>query len=66
MEALEESLFLERIPSKWEKYAYPSLLPLSAWFTDLLRRLQELESWVAEFQVSFCVKTLKIKSLKTL
>lgn len=63
MEALEECLFLERVPPKWEKYAYPSLLPLSAWVTDLQRRLQELESWVAEFQVSNHTKTLKIKSL---
>lgn len=63
MEALEECLFLERVPSIWEKYAYPSLLPLSPWFTDLLRRLQELESWAVEFQVNCPTKTLKTKLL---
>lgn len=52
MEALEECLFMDKVPPSWEKRAYPSMLPLASWYTDLLRRLRELESWVSEFQVS--------------
>lgn len=52
MEALEECLFLDRVPPNWEKRAYPSLLTLVSWYADLLKRLRELESWVSEFQVS--------------
>uniref|UniRef100_A0A2H8TNS3 Dynein beta chain, ciliary n=1 Tax=Melanaphis sacchari TaxID=742174 RepID=A0A2H8TNS3_9HEMI len=51
MEALEECLFMDKVPPRWEKLAYPSLLALAAWHTDLLKRLRELESWVSEFQL---------------
>jgi len=51
MEALEECLFMDKVPPSWEKLAYPSLLSLAGWHADLLRRLRELESWVSEFQV---------------
>ncbi|XP_050529246.1 dynein beta chain, ciliary-like [Daktulosphaira vitifoliae] len=51
MEALEECLFMDKVPPSWEKRAYPSLLSLSAWYADLLIRLRELESWVSEFQL---------------
>jgi len=53
MEALEECLFMDKVPPSWEKRAYPSLLSLAAWYADLLRRLHELESWVGEFQVNY-------------
>eukprot|EP00741_Cyanophora_paradoxa_P004754 tig00000828_g4612.t1 len=45
MEALSGSLFLDRVPAQWEKYAYPSLKPLGAWFADLLRRVDQLRKW---------------------
>jgi len=51
MEALEECLFMDKVPPSWEKLAYPSLLSLAGWHADLLKRLRELESWVSEFQV---------------
>ncbi|VVC32244.1 Hypothetical protein CINCED_3A002285 [Cinara cedri] len=51
METLEDCLFMDRVPSNWEKRAYPSLLSLAAWYADLLKRLRELESWVSEFQL---------------
>lgn len=52
MEKLEEYLFMDKVPLTWEKRAYPSLLPLGAWYSDLMTRLRELESWVSEFQVN--------------
>lgn len=52
MEVLEGSLFMDNVPEKWTKLAYPSLLGLGAWFSDLMIRLRELESWVGDFNVS--------------
>lgn len=52
MEALEECLFMDKVPPNWEKRAYPSLLSLAFWHADLMKRLHDLESWVSEFQVS--------------
>jgi dynein heavy chain, axonemal len=66
MEALEECLFMDKVPPSWEKRAYPSLLPLAAWHADLLRRLRELESWVSEFQVNYNLLTKNTKSLQML
>jgi dynein heavy chain len=51
MEALMNSLFLNEVPSRWEKLAYPSLQPLAGWYGDLLLRVKELENWVAEFNL---------------
>ncbi|XP_065078949.1 dynein beta chain, ciliary [Ochlerotatus camptorhynchus] len=49
MEDLENSLFLDQVPTIWGARAYPSLLGLTAWFVDLLLRLRELETWSADF-----------------
>ncbi|KAJ3090810.1 hypothetical protein HK102_002597 [Quaeritorhiza haematococci] len=51
MEKLMNSLFLNEIPARWEKLAYPSMQGLAGWYADLLLRIKELESWVAEFQL---------------
>jgi len=52
MELMEESLFMDRVPETWAKRAYPSLLPLTAWFADVQIRLKELENWSQDFIVS--------------
>jgi dynein heavy chain len=51
MESLMNSLYLNEVPARWEKYAYPSMQPLATWYADLLLRIKDLESWVAEFQL---------------
>nr|KAJ3400405.1 Dynein heavy chain 17, axonemal [Polyrhizophydium stewartii] len=51
MELLMNSLYLNEVPARWEKLAYPSLQPLGAWYGDLLLRIKELEAWVAEFNL---------------
>ncbi|XP_065827108.1 dynein beta chain, ciliary-like, partial [Oscarella lobularis] len=51
MEDLQSSLFLDVVPASWAKRAYPSLNGLTAWYVDLLLRIKELESWVADFQM---------------
>lgn len=52
MEDLENALFLDQIPMVWTNRAYPSLLGLGAWFSDLLLRIRELETWTTDFVVS--------------
>lgn len=52
MEELENSLFLDQVPSTWTQKAYPSLLGLAAWFADLLLRIRELETWSSDFMVN--------------
>lgn len=49
MEMLMNSLFMNAIPERWNRLAYPSLQPLGAWYGDLLQRIRELEQWVSEF-----------------
>lgn len=49
MEILEESLFYDHVPIKWERLAYPSLYGLQSWFADLLIRFKELDMWTSDF-----------------
>ncbi|XP_013170954.1 PREDICTED: dynein beta chain, ciliary-like [Papilio xuthus] len=51
MENLMESLFMDKVPESWTKLAYPSLLGLAAWFSDLCLRLTELENWSGDFNL---------------
>ncbi|CAK1583483.1 unnamed protein product [Parnassius mnemosyne] len=51
MENLMESLFMDHVPETWTKLAYPSLLGLAAWFSDLCLRLTELENWSGDFNL---------------
>jgi len=48
MDALAKALTLNRVPANWEKKAYPSRKPLSAWFDDLILRCEQLKEWTAE------------------
>merc|ERR1712066_521549 len=51
MEDLMNSFLLDTIPARWEKKAYPSMLGLSAWFSDLLLRIKDLETWTGDFNL---------------
>ena len=55
MEELGNSLFLDSVPSTWASKAYPSLMGLGSWYSDLLLRVKELESWTADFQLPAAV-----------
>ncbi|KAK7113097.1 dynein beta chain, ciliary-like [Littorina saxatilis] len=55
MEDLSNALFVDQVPNSWQKRAYPSLYPLGIWYADLLLRVKELESWVADFQLPAAV-----------
>ena len=45
------SLYLDQVPARWMKQAYPSMLPLTAWILDLQLRHKELDVWLVDFQV---------------
>lgn len=45
LEAVGNALFNNIVPDSWSK-AYPSLMPLSAWVTDLTQRLAFINSWI--------------------
>lgn len=51
MEVLGNALFLDMVPDTWLKRAYPSMYGLASWYTDLLLRVRELESWISDFQL---------------
>merc|ERR1711991_964048 len=45
MDALKNSLYLDRIPSTWQKRAWPSMRALTPWLLDFSMRLNQLEEW---------------------
>ncbi|XP_058477020.1 dynein heavy chain 9, axonemal isoform X3 [Solea solea] len=51
MENLHNAIFLDMVPDNWTKRAYPSMSSLALWFTDLLVRIKELESWSTDFSL---------------
>jgi dynein heavy chain len=48
MEVLSSSLFLNKPPALWVKYAYFSLKDLLNWFEDLLLRIKQLDEYSEE------------------
>lgn len=48
MEALQNSLFMGRVPETWEKLAYPSLASLSPWLANLVDRAAQLQTWTED------------------
>ncbi|XP_067860662.1 dynein axonemal heavy chain 17-like [Heptranchias perlo] len=55
MEDTSNALFFDTVPPTWENLAYPSLLGLGAWFTDLLLRIRDLEAWSTDFALPSAV-----------
>lgn len=51
MENLQNAIYLDQVPESWTKRAYPSMCGLALWFTDLLNRIRELESWTSDFSL---------------
>lgn len=40
MEDLSTALFYDTVPDTWVARAYPSMMGLAAWYTDLLLRIR--------------------------
>ncbi|XP_062322712.1 dynein axonemal heavy chain 11 isoform X2 [Osmerus eperlanus] len=45
METLQSALFYDTVPESWTRLAYPSTNTLAQWFSDVLCRCRELDSW---------------------
>jgi dynein heavy chain len=45
MEQLSKNLQGNKVNPRWAKFAYPSLKGLSAWFSDLVQRVDQLMEW---------------------
>lgn len=45
MESLQRSLQINKVPTSWETFAYPSRKNLAMWFNELIERCQQLEVW---------------------
>ncbi|XP_061081745.1 dynein axonemal heavy chain 11 [Conger conger] len=48
MEDLQTALFFDNVPHTWTKLAYPSVLGLAQWYSDVLQRCRELDSWTQD------------------
>ncbi|KAG5856708.1 hypothetical protein ANANG_G00010770 [Anguilla anguilla] len=48
MEALQAALFYDGVPELWTRLAYPSTNTLAQWFSDLLARCRELDTWTQD------------------
>ena len=46
LDALGSAMYDGKIPQMWAKKSYPSLKPLAAYVTELLKRLQMLQNWI--------------------
>lgn len=51
MDGLARSLGINKVPDNWTKNAYASKKPLSAWYADLIDRIQQLFDWTSEMQM---------------
>jgi dynein heavy chain len=45
MEALMQSLYMDRVPGSWASLAWPSLRPLAGWLLNFNGRLEQLIEW---------------------
>ena len=47
LDAMGTSLFINQVPEVWAAKAYPSLKPLSPWMIDLVKRMEFMNTWIA-------------------
>merc|ERR1711874_786214 len=43
---MANSLFINAVPAMWASKAYPSLKPLASWVTDLVSRMEFIQTWI--------------------
>lgn len=55
MEILDECIMYDKVPKSWSKLAYPSMLGLQLWFSNLLQRHLELSKWSIDFSLPISI-----------
>jgi len=45
MEALMESIFLNRVPTAWARYSFQTTRALGSWLDNIKQRLEQLNAW---------------------
>nr|XP_015213314.1 PREDICTED: dynein heavy chain 11, axonemal [Lepisosteus oculatus] len=48
MEVLQLALYYDNVPDSWTRLANPSTYSLAQWFSDLLQRCRELDTWTQD------------------
>lgn len=48
METLMDALFDDKVPSRWDALAWPSLRPLHSWLLNMLDRYNQLAAWTGD------------------
>ena len=48
LEMIAQALYNNQVPGAWMAKSYPSLMPLSHWFNDLLARVEFMKIWCDE------------------
>jgi dynein heavy chain len=48
LEKMATALFNNQVPEQWSSVAYPSLMPLATWVSDLHARLDFVQQWITK------------------
>jgi dynein heavy chain len=47
LDGMFQSFLNNKVPKNWEGKAYPSLKPLSSWYTDMVQRVEFFHDWIS-------------------
>lgn len=48
LEGMYNSFLVQKVPSNWEKVAYPCLKPLNSWVADFIERVNFMATWLTK------------------
>lgn len=66
MEDISNALYFDTVPETWANRAYPSLLNLAAWFTDLLIRIRVRRNHLTEYFILLSCLSLELQCFSLL
>jgi len=77
LEGMFNAFLVQKVPSNWEKVAYPCLKPLNSWVKDYIERIEFMTTWLKEgpplsfwlpcffFPQGFMTASLQVHARKT-
>ena len=48
LDKMYNCILMNKVPDKWEEYAYPSLKPLGSWVKNLIERVEFIRTWLIQ------------------